>query len=261
MRDLASLIQSVGDLSVPDDLLLRTTIETFGRVGFFEVLQPLSQILDQELTEITSIYTTILIKTMVNNEQLARVCLCILICVIRCCEERTKLSIPVTISEIQRLTTTSSQFKPRSLMASIMKEVAGRLRPTARTVPLYIDHAGFSALRNNQKDSVAKQLSQGAETGRTVSVQPIGTDEVGLIEELTGDVIFKLRAQTAHNTEFKKQCAAIMEEIGNIIPPPIRSEPEPELLEVLLPRQVKALLKTGRVPTQKPKSEYASISN
>jgi hypothetical protein len=261
MRDVASLIQSIGDLSVSDDVLLQSTIETFGRVGFSQVLEPVSQILDREQPEITSIYTTVLIKTVINNEQLARVCLCILLCVIRCCEEKDKISIPVTITEIQRLTTTASEFKSYPLMKSIMKQVVKRLRPTVRTVPLYIDHSGFSALRDNQKDSVAKQLSQGADTGRTVSVQPIGADEVGLVDELTGDVIFKLREQTSHNTEFKKQCAVIMEEIGNIIPPPIRSEPEPELLEVLLPRQVKALLKTGRVPTQKQKSSYPSISN
>jgi hypothetical protein len=263
MKDIALFIRKIHERSdMSDSEVLKRAAQVFREIGFSEMLRPLAPVLEQEETEIVQIYFTVLLKTLMNTDYPSRVLLFSMIIVLRCFEDITnrRIAFPVTIDEIKYLTSLAHELKTYStLQWSTVKEITKRLYPSVRTSPFYVDLAGFSALRDNLKEATAKSLSHGAETDRTVRVTPVGHDDVGLMH--ADEIIFQLRAQTRHNPEFSAACASILEELSNIIPPSIRSDPQPQLLDVLPAKQVKSLLKTGRIPNsrRKKKANVASL--
>lgn len=253
MKDIAFLLRRIDEQpGMSDAEILEKSANLFRYLCFSEVIRGMSSVLEQEDEEIVQIYTSVLMKTLLNTESQRRAILCSLILVIRCFEEtaKRKLLLPASIEEIDALTSMACSMAIESpLICSIIKELVKRIYPSVRTTPFYVDLTGFMSLRDNMKNETARTLSQGAETTRTVQVASVGDDDVGLLHE--EQVIFQLRAQTMQNSEFSRACAAVLDELKDIIPPPIRSEPEIELLDVLPAKQIKALLKTGRIAPSK----------
>ena len=251
MKDIAFLVRRI-DSRLSDIDIVQQSAEMFKQIGFSEVLRPLSQYLDQEEMEIVQVYMSILINTMLHDPERVTVYLSVLVLIIGCFAEiyGSKPLLPLTIFEIESLTKMGREFiqESDSVKLGLLKKIVGIVRPSLRTVPLYIDASGFPSLRDNLKDAFAKSLSHGAETGRTVTVAEIGDTDVGLLHN--DQVIFQLREQTSHNAEFRNACASIFQELDDIIPPPISSEPQQHLLDVLPSRQVRSLLKTGRITPQ-----------
>ena len=261
MRDISALAHAVGTSSNRSDSeTLNRCIDMFRDAGFSEVLKPISTTLDQSEHEVIQIYMSILIKTIFFHEShdMQKIFLCLLIVVVKCFEERVgPVSIPMTIDDIENLTSVTGQMHDSTIMLGIVKELSTRIVPSVRTLPFYADHSGFSALRDNEKDALAKTLSQGVETGRTVTVAPLDGDDVGILNQ-EGDVIFRLREQTQHNADFRRKCGEIVNDLGYVIPPPLRSDPEPQFVDVMPARQIKKLLKSGRGAKN---LEYPSITN
>ncbi len=189
--------------------------------------------------------------------------LSLLVLVTRCWEETTnnRPTLPLTISEIENLMNFAKSLNEnkQSLQLSLLKEIVSIVQPSVRTVPLYIDSSGFPGLRDNLKDATNKNLSQGgAETRRTVRIATCDDGDVALYHD--NEIVFRLGAQTKHNPDFRRACTAIFQELEDIIPPPIYSEPEKELLDVLPSRQVKSLLKSGRLtPSSRQKRPPSSV--
>ena len=261
MRDVSALVHAVGtDVERSDSEILNRCIHVFRDIGFSEVLKPISNTLDQSEHEIIQIYMSILIKTIFFHEShdMQKLFLCLLIVVVKCFEERSgPVSIPMTIADIENLTSRAQQMHDSTIILGIVKELSTRIVPSVRTIPFYADHSGFSALRDNQKDAFAKTLSHGVETDRTVSVAPLDDDDVGILNR-GGDVIFRLREQSQHNPGFRRKCGEIVNDLGYVIPPPLHSDPEPQLVDVMPARQIKKLLKSGRGAKN---LEYPSITN
>jgi hypothetical protein len=255
MKDVALFVEFVGsETHVSNDDLLPTTVDAFRKLGFSEVLRPISALLEQEELEIAQIYMNIAIKTLLRVQHNRRTLIFFLYLVISCYEEMTSAHavLPLTVSEIRQLT---EIMQPTTgIMRSVGKTIADRIEPAVRTTPYYVDIAGFPGVRDNQKDATAKNLSQGAETKRAIAVVDVGEDDVGLLHN--DEIIFRLRAQTSHNPEFRTACADIVQKLDNIIPPPMRSEPQAELVDVLPTRQLKTLLKTGRTPVRRTKKVH-----
>jgi hypothetical protein len=261
MRDIAYLVREIGPTEgKTEEEILKTSAEKFRAVGFSEVLRPLSPHMDLEDEEIVQIYLSILVQTFLRTEFDIRF-LTIIVLVIKCwtTTRKTRPTLPLTISDIDQLTGYAKSIEDRkSLKLSLLGVVVGIVRPSVRTVPLYIDLGGFPGLRDNLKDATTKSLSRGAETQRTVRIDTCDDGDVALYHD--NEIVFKLGALTRHNSEFRKACTTIFQELEDIIPPPVYSEPEKELLDVLPSRQVKSLLKSGRIAPRKRPSSLPSIS-
>ena len=248
MRDIACILRTVENEELADEALLDRLALEFRTLCFSEVIKPLSSILDQEELEVVQIYVSTALSTFLDSQAVEVLMLTFLI--IKSFEARTGTTciIPMLLVDIEDfLTTIDLVNQSQTVTLSIAKYVARRFQPVVRKVPLYLDHSGFDNSRDNLKEFSAKKLAVGEETDRTVRVEPVGQNEVALIDTLDEETIFLLRQQTSHSSEFRKACAEIFQELENIIPPPVKADNQPDVVAMLPSRQVKALLKSGQI--------------
>lgn len=262
MKDLATLICNIerslgGKL---DEELFQTACDEFRKIGFSEVIRPLNDAIEMTPTDVVEVYFATILLTLRNaKNSISRIYLLLSLMVIitKCYEDcnMVRVQIPATVGDIRILTdmsTTMSGF-PKTLISF----VASRIRPVMRYNNLFVGHSGMSFLRDNRRETTAKELSKGEETTRTVTVESVGADDVAIVNSGTGNVIFQLKAMTDHNPEFRKECLEIVKSLGDIIPPPTRSQPDgaTEQLSLLAPRDVRSLLKNGRITTPRKKRQ------
>ena len=245
MRDVACLLRTVQDEGLSGETLLDRLAVEFRRLCFSDVIMPISSVLDQDEEEVVSIYVSSALLTFMDSG--AEAPLYVAFLVIKTFESRTRevCRVPLLVCEIETLTALLSAQQDL-LTRRIGKFLVSRVRPVARRIPLYLDHSGFDNSRDNSRESSAKQLALGEATDRTVRVEPFGDSDVALVDTVDNEAIFELRRQTNHSTEFRRAVAEIFRELENIIPPPVKTEHEPDVLAMLPSRQVKALLKSGQ---------------
>ena len=274
MRDVSTLIRSIEDRTTSastDEDLFDICCDQFKTMNFSEVISPLSDVLDQTQSEIIDIcLSTLLLTLRANPLDQSKLLIFLIYMVATCFHVPTSPSedvasppapsvercIRVTVGDIDLLTAILADYRKTSPFAyRVAKCLVPRLKPVLRFNDLYIEHSGFSALRDNQKESLAKDLSRGEETVRTVAVEPAGTEDVAVVSTETGAPIFQLAKQTRHNPELRRECTEIVKGLDDIIPPPLRSE-ETSALSLLAPKDVKMLLKNGRLSTPRKKSKH-----
>ena len=239
-RYIRAVEQNIND-SLSDDEILKTCCEKFQSLCFSEVLSPLNSIMDQDVHDIRAIYTSIIVATIVSGVRYNNILIVLLYLVVR----ETKCPVPLTVDDMKRLTVLSKSVVDNPVLAKCLKAVFRNAVPVLRKTRMYIDHSGFSGLRDNLKEHEAKSLANGAETGRSVTVVTVGDTDVGIVNSMTGEIVFQLTAQTGHNPTLRKECGQVISELENIIRPP---EAAGSLEDVaLLPsKEVRRLLKTGR---------------
>lgn len=262
MKDLATLIgnieRSLGGKS--GEALFQTACDEFRKIGFSEVIRPLNDAIEMTSTDVVEVYYASILLTLRNaKNSISRtsVLLSLLVIIAKCYEDcnMVRVQIPATVGDIRMLAemaTTMSDFSK-----TLISFVASRIRPVMRYNNLFVGHSGMSILRDNRRETTAKELSKGEETARTVAVESVGADDVAIVNAVTGKVIFQLKAMTDHNPEFRKECLEIVKSLGDIIPPPTRSQPDEvtEQLSLLAPRDVRSLLKNGRITTPRKKRQ------
>lgn len=243
-KDIARFVNSVlshyEDRFKSDEELFALCAEKFKACSFSEVLSPMNPVIDQEFEDIHAIYTSIIVASMLREEDFLDIFIILLHLVV----EVTKCAVPLTVSDMNSLRDILSRNKERTLLMRCFKKIFNNVIPVIRKTRLHVDHAGFSYLRDNLRENAANFLAAGAETGRSATVVPVGEDDVGLESTLTGRIIFKLSSQTSHNMNFRKDCSSVISDLSNIIRPPIARTVED--VSFMPSKDVKRLIKTGR---------------
>jgi hypothetical protein len=248
---------------IPDGTLFRICCEEFRKLHFSEVIKPMNEVVESEAVQIFHIYSTAIILSLREQENNQTILLILLFLIAKSFEQsqgtRTEagnVGIPVTLTDIRTIIRIG---KNRSgLAARVLREIHPSFKPVLKYRDLFIGHSGLTTLRDNLHESTAKELSLGEETTRTVVMQSIGQDDVGLFNAESGNLIFQLGSQTSHNHDLRRDCLEIVQSFGDIIPPPARSDPDvdpvghPELAW-LPPRDVRSLLRSGRIVTPRKK--------
>ena len=277
--------------------LFQLCVAKFKELSFSEIMKPLSDSLEvQAKSDIFELFTSIILLSLRSTdpaiEPLQVRILVYLLHIFLTCQNSTEARIPptlpttpetptgesalallpvepiiftykqnVSITDIRKMTEIVSHFPKSSLVCQIIKYFhSNKLYvPKSHSPNFYIDHTGIVSLRNNAQDTVAKVVTRGEETGRTVSVVE-GLDGYPVLVNSVGEVIFEPAKQTTHGVGLKEEVQQIMRELGNIIPLPIDSDlgqtaSEEEQLDasvaMLPPDSIRMLLKDGRIRKRK----------
>ena len=191
-KDISELIDRIlSDNPVnPEHELFQVCVSKFKECGFSEIMKPLGDSLEtaQYKSDIFEIFTTILTLTLRTAEPLGsaqvRVLVYLLYIFVTCQNTSSediflstpdtpedsrpatptsgdiKYRIPVTVSDVQKLTKIVNSFPASSLVCQVIKYLYSHnlLIPKSHSPNFYIDHTRMVSLRNNAQDAVAKVL-------------------------------------------------------------------------------------------------------